>query len=234
MEKCVLRDYNGITKFLEETMNILILTFEIIGTLSFAASGALTAIKKNMDIFGVIVLGVITSVGGGVIRDLILGNTPPFIFSNPIYVIVAIFTSIAIFLPFIRRPLLNNHVAYEILMLIMDSLGLGVFTVVGIQITYNVSNVSGFFLVVVMGMLSGVGGGVLRDVLAGDRPYIFVKHIYALASLLGSVVCTLMWNYNEKYAILSGAALTIIIRLCAAHFRWSLPKAHVDKSENLR
>ena len=215
-------------------MNILIFALEIIGTLSFAASGALTAIKKNMDIFGVVVLGVITSVGGGIIRDLILGNTPPFIFSNPVYVIVATVTSVAIFLPFIRRPLLKNNLAYEILMLIMDSLGLGVFTVVGIQITYSISEKFGFFLVVIMGMLSGVGGGVIRDVLAGDRPYIFVKHVYALASLLGSVVCTLMWNYNVKYALISGAVLTIIIRLCAAHFRWSLPKAHVDKSENLR
>lgn len=232
MEKNRCIDYNDIRKTFGGNMDILIFTLEIIGTLAFAASGALIAIKKNMDIFGVIVLGVITAIGGGIVRDLILGNTPPFIFSNPIYPIVAIATSIAIFLPFIRRPLLKNHTAYEVLMLIMDSLGLGVFTVVGIQITYSVSQDFGFLLVVVMGMLSGVGGGVIRDVLAGDRPYIFVKHVYALASLLGSVVCTLMWNYNEKYAIIAGAVLTIIIRLCAAHFRWSLPKAHVDKSEN--
>ena len=214
-------------------MDILIFVLEIIGTLSFAASGALTAIKKDMDIFGVVVLGVITSVGGGIMRDLILGNTPPFIFYNPVYGIIAIITSIAIFLPFIRRPLLKNHVVYEILMLVMDSLGLGVFTVVGIEITYGVSGDFSFILVVVMGMLSGVGGGVLRDVLSGNRPYIFVKHIYALASLLGAVVCTLMWNYNSKYAIIAGAVLTIIIRFCAAHFRWSLPKARIDKSEKL-
>ncbi|MBQ3151718.1 MAG: trimeric intracellular cation channel family protein [Clostridia bacterium] len=214
-------------------MDILILTLEIIGTLSFAASGALIAIKKDMDIFGVVVLGVITSVGGGILRDVILGNTPPFIFYNPVYPIVAVVTSIAIFLPFIRRPLLKNHLVYELLMIVMDSVGLGVFTVVGIQITYSVSDDFGFGLVVVMGMLSGVGGGVIRDVLAGDRPYIFVKHVYALASLLGAVVCTLMWNYNNTYALISGSLLTIIIRFCAAHFRWSLPKAHVDKSENL-
>ena len=74
-------------------------------------------------------------------------------------------------------------------------------------------------------VVTGVGGGVLRDIFAGDRPYIFVKHIYACASLAGAAACMLLWSAGENLALLTGCALTVVLRLCAAVFRWSLPKA---------
>lgn len=214
-------------------MGTFIFVIEIIGTVAFAVSGAITGIKKNMDIFGVMTLGVVTSVGGGIIRDLILGITPPGMFARPIYAIVATVCSIIVFIPSIRRILVKNHRAYEFMMLLMDSLGLGIFTVVGIQTAYTVSSGYGIFLLIFVGVLSGVGGGVLRDVLAGNTPYIFVKHIYACASIAGAVVCTLLWDLNSTYAIIAGAVLTVVIRFLAAHFRWKLPRARIRDGENL-
>ena len=114
-------------------MDILIFVFEIIGTVAFSVSGAMTGLKKNMDIFGVMILGVITAIGGGVIRDLVLGITPPGTFGRPVYAIVATVTAIITFLPAVHRLITRNQHIRDFVLLVLDSLGLGVFTVVGIQ-----------------------------------------------------------------------------------------------------
>lgn len=208
--------------FMSET---LLLIFEIIGTVAFAASGAITGLSKKMDIFGVVTLGLVTAVGGGVIRDIILGLTPPATFSNPIYALVAIAVSVIIFIPAVRRFLFKNHRVYDVAMLVMDSLGLGIFTVVGIETAY-LANKSNAFLLIFVGMVTGIGGGILRDVLAGNTPFIFVKHFYACASLIGAVLCIALWQFtNPTVAMASGALVVIVLRLLAAHFHWSLPKA---------
>lgn len=206
----------------------VITVFEIIGTVAFAASGAIVALKKEMDIFGVAILGLFTAVGGGVIRDMILGNTPPAVFKDPVYAVVAIITSVIIFLPKVRGLLKKSPKVYDIVMLIMDSVGLGIFTVVGIQTAKSVNPDSGYFLLVFVGIVTGVGGGLLRDICAGVTPYIFVKHFYACASLLGSMLCALLWNYtSESIAMISGSAAVLVLRILAAKFRWSLPKARL-------
>lgn len=207
----------------------VITALEILGTVAFAASGALTAIKKDMDIFGVSVLGLLTAVGGGIIRDIILGITPPTVFRNPLYAIVGIVTSIITFLPFVRAALNRSRRAGEIIMLIMDTAGLGAFTVAGIQTARNSSDENGTFLLIFVGVVTGVGGGILRDICAGITPYIFIKHFYACASIIGAVICVVMWDITgENIAMLSGAAAVIVIRFLAARFHWSLPKAHID------
>lgn len=206
----------------------VITVFEIIGTVAFAASGAIVALKKEMDIFGVAILGLFTAVGGGVIRDMILGNTPPAVFKDPVYAVVAIITSVIIFLPKVRGLLKKSPKVYDIVMLIMDSVGLGIFTVVGIQTAKSVNPDSGYFLLVFVGIVTGVGGGLLRDICAGVTPYIFVKHFYACASLFGSLLCALLWNYtSENIAMISGSAAVLVLRILAAKFRWSLPKARL-------
>lgn len=206
----------------------VITVFEIIGTVAFAASGAIVALKKEMDIFGVAILGLFTAVGGGVIRDMILGNTPPAVFKDPVYALVAIITSIIIFLPSVRGLLKKSPKVYDIVMLIMDSVGLGIFTVAGIQTAKSVNPDSGYFLLVFVGIVTGVGGGLLRDICAGATPYIFVKHFYACASLFGSLLCALLWNYtSENIAMISGSAAVLVLRILAAKFRWSLPKARL-------
>ena len=208
-------------------MDTFILILELVGTLAFAASGAMTGLKKNMDIFGVCILGLTTAVGGGVIRDLILGNTPPATFQDPVYAAVAVGTALVLFLPRIRRLLMWDHRLYDLTMLVMDSAGLGIFTVMGIRIAYTATPHPSLFLLVFVGVITGVGGGVLRDVLAGDTPYIFIKHVYASASLVGALVCVGLWSHwGELPAILGGTAVVILIRFLSAYFRWNLPRAH--------
>lgn len=199
---------------------------EMVGTVAFAASGALIAMKKHMDLLGVIVLGVITAIGGGILRDLILGITPPLAFRNPSSALVATGTSILLFIPWLRRHLMYNHRLFETILLVMDSIGLGVFTVMGIWNALAFSSDRSTSLLVFVGVLTGVGGGVMRDILAGNMPYILVKHIYACASLVGALSCALLWKCLPSYAaMLIAILLVLIIRLLAAFFHWNLPHA---------
>ena len=202
----------------------VLLLFEMIGTVAFSISGAMTGIKKGMDAFGVVTLGLVTAVGGGIIRDLVLGITPPMTFRNPVYAIAAVCTALILCFPGVMRQLNRNHRLYDAVMLVMDSLGLGIFTVVGIQTAGTVISSGSIFLLLFVGVITGVGGGVLRDVLAGDRPYIFVKHIYACASLTGAVLCIFLWPISGSAAMIAGAGAVVVLRLCAARFRWSLPR----------
>ena len=206
----------------------LLLFFELIGTIAFAASGTMVGLSKKMDIFGVATLGTVTAVGGGVIRDLVLGNTPPATFRNPIYALVAIGTAALLFLPAVRRFLFKKQSIYDKTMLLMDSLGLGIFTAVGIE-TALISGNSGLFLLIFVGMITGTGGGVIRDVLAGNTPYILVKHFYATASLIGAVVFIPLWNvFGQSFAFAGCILVVVTLRLLAAKFHWSLPKAKTD------
>lgn len=208
-------------------MELFILVIELAGTMAFAASGAMTGMKKDMDIFGICILALTTAVGGGVVRDLILGNTPPATFRNPIYATVAIATALVLFLPWVRRFLMRDQRLYDLAMLVLDTAGLGIFTVVGMRIAYAAVPNPTLFLLVFVGVVTGVGGGVIRDMMAGDTPYIFVKHIYACASLAGALVCAALWNpAGEMAAMAVGMAVVIVLRLLSAHYRWNLPKAH--------
>ena len=199
---------------------------ELAGTMAFSASGAMTGLRKGMDLFGVCILGLTTAVGGGVIRDVILGNTPPATFQNPIYAAVALATALVLFLPRLRHLLMRDQMRYDLSLLLLDSVGLGVFTVMGIRIAYAHADHPSRFLLVFVGVVTGVGGGVLRDMMAGDTPYIFVKHIYASASLAGALVCVAVWGaVGELPAMLAGMAVVLLIRILSAHFRWNLPRA---------
>lgn len=207
-------------------MESFILILELAGTMAFAASGAMTGLKKNMDLFGICILGLTTAVGGGVIRDVILGNTPPATFQNPLYATVALATALVMFLPRLRHLLMRDQMLYDLSLLLLDSVGLGVFTVMGIRIAYAHADHPSWFLLVFVGVVTGVGGGVLRDMMAGDTPYIFIKHVYASASLAGALVCAAMWQpAGELPAMLCGMVLVLLIRMLSAHFRWNLPKS---------
>lgn len=204
----------------------LLFVLEIIGTIAFAISGALVGIQKKMDVFGVVVLGLTTAVGGGILRDLILNITPPAAFRNPVFAVIAIVAGIVLFIPGIRRAFEHKGKIGDTLLLVMDSIGLGLFTVVGVRTAQASITESNLFLITFVGVLTGVGGGILRDVFAGNMPYIFVKHFYACASIIGAWACVLLWPYTgELPAMVTGAALTVLLRLLAAHFRWSLPRA---------
>ncbi len=206
-------------------MQTFVFILEMIGTVAFAVSGAMVALKKHMDVFGVAILGIVTAVGGGAIRDIILGITPPTMFEKPVYALVATCVSIVVFIPAIRRLLTRNHRVYEITMRVMDALGLGIFTVMGIDRAKTIGEYN-LFLLVFVGVITGVGGGLMRDMMAGNTPYIFVKHVYACASIAGALACAFLWEpLGGVTAMFIGAGLVLVIRLLAAHFKWSLPRA---------
>lgn len=201
---------------------------DILGTIAFAISGAVVAIKKEMDIFGVNILAIVTAVGGGVTRDILMGNVPPEMFKNPIYTLVAVIVANIIFAyaywhkKKLKISFLN---LYEKMLFLFDTLGLAVFTVDGVNAGIHSEHGDNVFLVVFLGVITGVGGGVLRDTMANELPYIFIKHIYACASIVGAVVTVYSFRYlGENVSIFAGFFVILIIRLLAAHFQWDLPR----------
>lgn len=192
--------------------------FELVGTVAFAVSGAMVAINKKMDLFGVIILGMTTAVGGGMIRDILIGVTPPAALQDPRYTLVSLATSLVVFLPPVRQRIDTNHTFF----ILVDAIGLGTFTMIGLEAGKEYHNV---FLQLVLAMLTGVGGGVLRDLFAMEKPMIFVHHLYAVASMAGAVVCLALIGWNENIALLSGILTVVILRVLAAKYRWNLPRA---------
>lgn len=208
---------------------------EIIGTIAFAFSGAMVAVEKRMDIFGVLVLGGVTAVGGGCIRDMILGVNPPAFFVKPIYVTVAALTSLLVFaIIYYRHKMFSRRSAEGYLRLIdlLDAVGLGAFTVVGVDAAMNTGFADNRFLMVFVGVLTGVGGGILRDILAGLTPTVLRKRIYAIASIIGAF----LYIYSlpvlgHTSAMLLAALCIVAIRWLAAHYRWNLPVAVLMEDE---
>ena len=191
---------------------------EIIGTIAFSVSGAVVGTKKKMDIFGVTALGVITAVGGGILRDIIIGVVPPNALCNPMYTIIAIVSSLIVFLPFVRKKINLDHFVW----VLADSIGLGAFTMIGVSMGSVFDNL---FLEVFLGVVTGVGGGVIRDICSGDIPMIFIKHFYACPCIIGAMICAVLNRYDSNLAMVFGFILILILRLLAAKYKWHLPKA---------
>lgn len=213
--------------------NIITLIMEWIGTISFAVSGTLVAIGCGLDLFGVVTVGCITAVGGGVLRDLLIGNIPPKVFSNPLILLVAAVTSVLVFMLayFYRKKFTELRQKIEIVNIFFDALGLAAFSITGVEIARLSSNGNNFILVITLGVITGVGGGVLRDVLVNEKPYILVRHIYAIVSILGSslyYLISVQLGYKVSATFIA-IAFTVLVRLLAAKFRWRLPKIEIEK-----
>ncbi len=215
-----------------EIQTMIIFCMELAGTIAFAASGAMVGIHCRMDIFGVCVLGVITSVGGGMTRDVILGCVPGALV-KPVYVLAAVITALFVFtVLYFRKNVLQGRfgIVYDRIMLVMDSVGLGIFTVMGVMTGIREGYMENVFLLTVLGTLTGVGGGLLRDMMAGQPPYIFVKHIYACASVVGAVSCVWIYRiFGQLPAMVTASALVVVIRFLAAHYRWNLPRIRMER-----
>lgn len=213
-------------------MDVFIYVMEIIGVVAFAFSGAVVGIWKHMDIFGVCTLALITSCGGGLLRDLFLGQLPPAMFKDPIFGFTSIATAIIVFLFFSSKGTYPKSKIFDWVLIFLDSVGLGLFTVLGVSAVFNAGFGNNFFFTIFLGTVTGVGGGVFRDIIAQNTPYIFVKHIYACASMLGAIVCFSLHLFaSEDIAILVGSCVVVIVRLLAAKFRWSLPKVKLTSDE---
>ena len=173
---------------------------EIVGTVAFALSGAVMAVQRRMDIFGVLVLGVCTAVGGGVIRDILLGITPPNTFRNPVYALVAALASALIFFVGKSEPeiIISNRIQNLSLFNFLDALGLGIFTVVGINTAINAGFEDNAFLQIFVGVTTGVGGGILRDMLGWGYADCTAKAGLCVGSLCrGCTVCVLLPVYQS-------------------------------------
>lgn len=211
-------------------METMILVLEIIGTCAFAVSGAVIGIKKRFDIFGVLLVGIITALGGGTIRDILLGNLPPAMFKNYIYLIFAVAICV---LTFVIASILKNKFSENIIVIdkvnnIFDAVGLGVFTIVGINIAINSGFSANAFFVIFLGMTTGCGGGILRDVIISEVPFVLNKRVYAVASLAGGLLYYLLYvtfSLGDVIPVIAGILLIFALRILASVFRWDLPKA---------
>ena len=212
---------------------LILLILEIVGTIAFAVSGAFVAVKAKLDVFGVLIIGCITAVGGGITRDLLIGQTPPAIFSNLYVLLIAVMSSAAVFIiaRVMHRKFLVAYEKVEPIQNVFDAFGLAAFSVMGTEIAFVYGLSDNFIRAILLGVLTGVGGGVLRDVLTSTTPYIFKKHVYALASMAGAVVyyCLRLLPMEDTFLpSVVAMALVVVLRLLAAKYRWSLPKAHLE------
>ena len=209
----------------------LFTVLEAVGTVAFV-SGATVALQRRLDVFGVMLLGLTTALGGGCIRDLLLGRTPPVMFSQPLYAIVAIATSLIVFLLawYWRIGFFGHMVLIDRVNNIFDALGLGVFTVIGVRAGVAAGYGENAFLCVFLGLLTGVGGGVLRDMMSREIPMVLCRRVYAIASIIGGAAYFLLRTpLQESTAALTGVILVFAIRMLATHYRWSLPRISEDQ-----
>ena len=207
-------------------MELLLEALEWIGTIAFSISGAITGLKNKMDLFGVAALGVITATGGGILRDIMMGKIPPRVFENPYVLLAALVAALAIFFG-ARSNRIPNLKLEKTVLFAADTLGLSAFTVIGIQ--YGIqANIQSFSLLLTLGVLTAVGGGIVRDVCAGNVPDIFLKHIYALASVAGAAAYILTYRFwSTAAATVTALIFIILIRILAMVFRWDLPKSRL-------
>jgi uncharacterized membrane protein YeiH len=202
------------------SVSVLIQILDLFGTMAFAVTGAFKAIEHKSDIVGIIILSTVTGVAGGVIRDIIFGKFPPTVVINPLYLVVTVVTGIVIF---ILYPSIKIHWN---LFLKFDAVGLGVFTIIGASIAYNIFGLN-FLTMAFAGVLTAVGGGILRDVFVNEVPLVFVKELYASTSFIGVIILFVMlvMGVNLYSATIPSILAVTSIRLLAMKYNWNLPRA---------
>lgn len=198
---------------------------EFIGTMAFAISGIRLASAKNFDWFGAYIVGMATAIGGGTMRDVMLG-IPPFWMTNPIYVICCALALVWVIL--FGKKIIRQQSTW----FIFDTIGLALFNIIGIEKTINMNYP--LWMAVIMGCITGAAGGVIRDILINEEPLIFRKDIYAVACILGGIVYIICYKFNfpaEISALLSAFAV-ILIRLLAVKYHWQLPILKGDEQNH--
>ena len=193
------------------------MVIELIGLVAFAASGALAAVRARLDVFGVVVLGLTTALGGGIIRDVLLGIHPPTTLRSWPYLFTAAVTGIAVFFFHPQVARLRRAV------LLADAVGLGVFVTAGT--TTALQHDVPAYTACLVGMTVGIGGGAIRDVLLREIPMVLRKEIYAVAALAGAVVVPIAAYFKipDLWGTVIGSALVVAIRLTALWRHWNAP-----------
>ncbi len=214
-------------------MELFYTIIESIGVVAFSVSGAMVAIRRKTDLFGVILLAIITTLGGGLTRDVIFSFTPPAFFNSKEYLLLSVIVSVIVFL-FARKfsnTYLQNETRIEHINDIFDALGLGIFAVMGVKVAFEQGYEDNALISITCGAITCICGGMLRDVLTNSTPFVLVKRIYAIAAIAGSSTYYLLYIYSESIgledslAMILGLAVTFILRVLAMAFKWNMPKA---------
>ncbi|MDW7650340.1 MAG: trimeric intracellular cation channel family protein [Bacillota bacterium] len=198
----------------------LLFILDMAGTFFFAVSGAMVAIKKNMDLFGIIVLGTVTAIGGGTLREILIGQFPPFVLRQDLYFYIAITGSLFTFL-FVEQLLRIRSIV-----LLADAVGLGTFVTIGVTRALEVDITA--TSAVVLGVISAVAGGMIRDVLAGEIPFVLTRDFYAVSCIIGGITYLSLVRIDVPLHLTMAFTtfLVIVLRVMAIYFRWKLPRPH--------
>lgn len=203
---------------------------ELIGVAAFSVSGAMLALEKKADIFGVIFLAITTALGGGVIRDLLIGQIPPKMFVSYYYLLIAVLAALAVFVDaYVRRESYKkNKEKLDAVNNVFDAIGLAVFTITGMNAAMQVGGNA--LLTLSVGVCTGVGGGMLRDVMVNTMPKVLRKRVYAVASLLGGGLYYVMLRLGapQLVSVILGMLLIFALRLCATIYKWNLPTVDLE------
>ncbi len=200
------------------------LAIEVLGTLSFAMSGAFAAMQKRLDPFGVLIIAFITSVGGGTVRDVLL-DVPVFWMRDMLYCFTILFGTL---LAFVVKTFEKN---FKVTLFIFDSFGLGLFTIIGIQ--KGLSQELHPLICLTLGTITGCFGGIIRDIFLNRIPLIFRKEIYATACIVGGVLFLALVNFTSlSYLVvqISTILVIVIIRTLAVQYHWQIPKFYDHNS----
>ena len=225
-------------------MDILLGIISIIGVVSFAAAGAMVAIEKETDIFGVLFLSIVTTFGGGILRDVIVGEGIPLFFGMHLEIVITVITALTVFT--VAKLFSRQYVAEKETVVrinnVLDALGLGIFASAGTELCLHL----GPLVAITMGLFSSVGGSLTRDVILRDIPFILRKRVYAVAVILGSSLYYTISEFimkgsgsREAVATVACTVLIVTVRMCATHYKWNLPKAiifdtKVEDARNIR
>ena len=213
-------------------MDTFLIVLQIIGTISFAISGAVLAIEHKMDLLGVVLLGTITAVGGGVIRDTVLGNYPIEMFKDPTYLLIGLITSLIVFIVFFfyHKIEITNSIHYKRIITLLDAIGLGVFVVIGAQVAYNTNHTS-LIVISFAAVITAIGGGVIRDIMCQKMPVIFTKYIYCLATIVEAMLYYFLVYFKVNIYVSASISIIfiVILRMIAFHFKLSLPKVPIPE-----
>ena len=214
-------------------VEIVLNVLSAIGVVAFSVAGALVAIDHRVDMFGVVTLAAITSFGGGLPRDLLMGKLPPTLFTDRFYLVLAgvsVLTALVVFTvarvfqqKFVEREKLIDRITN-----IFDAVAIGVFATTGAKTVMDFTGTpENAFLVLTLGSLTAVGGSIIRDVLICEVPFVLKKRIYVLAVLAGAGLYYLLVRLGtaEIPALVVGTLLTFGLRMMATVFRWNLPRA---------
>ncbi len=211
--------FNVLSLDVDAAIKTLVLTLDLVGTFVFALSGATAGARRRLDIFGVLVLSFVAANSGGIVRDLLIGATPPAAISDWRYLAVSLMAGVVIFFWY---PVINR---LQSPVLFFDAVGLALFCVAGAQkaLVFGLTPL----MAALLGMLTGIGGGIARDVLLSNVPGVFRSDIYAVAALAGATVVAVghVLGWPTTFTAVGGAALCLGLRLAAIHRGWHLPTA---------